>query len=112
MRGFFARYNVLLTPTVAVPPFSADINYPSHIAGKPAKTYVDWLVATFLVSLTGLPAASVPCGLTDEHSPIGLQIVGPQFGEERVLGVARCITEIIPVGHPPLWGRAASAATR
>lgn len=111
MRAFFSRYDVLLTPTVAVPPFSADINFPAEIGGKPAKTYVDWLVATFLVSLTGLPAASVPCGLTSEHSPIGLQIVGPQFGEERVLGIARCLSEIIPIGKPPLWLRQRSQAT-
>jgi amidase len=110
MRGFFSRYDVLLTPTVAVPPFSADVNYPAEIGGKPAKTYVDWLVATFLVSLTGLPAASVPCGLTAERSPVGMQIVGPQFGEERVLGVARCVTEIVPIGKPPLWLRQPSWA--
>lgn len=103
MRTFFAQYDVLLTPTVAVPAFSADINYPATIGGKPAKTYVDWLVATFLLSLTGLPAASAPCGLTDGNSPVGLQIVGPPFGEERVLGVARCVTEIISIGSPPLW---------
>jgi amidase len=103
MRALFSRYDILLTPTVAVPPFSADINYPAEIAGQPAKTYVDWLVATFLISLTGLPAASVPCGLTADRSPVGLQVVGPQFGEERVLGLARCITEIIPIDRPPLW---------
>lgn len=111
MRGFFASYDVLLTPTVAVAPFSADINYPATIGGKPSETYVDWLVATFLVSLTGLPAASAPCGLTAEHLPVGLQIVGPQFGEECVLGVARCINEILPIGTPPQWlGQSSRAA--
>ncbi len=110
MRRFFASYDVLLTPTVAVAPFPADINYPATIGGKPSETYVDWLVATFLVSLTGLPAASVPAGLTSERLPVGLQIVGPQFGEERVLGVARCIDEILPIGTPPLWLRQPSQA--
>lgn len=112
MRGFFASYDVLLTPTVAVAPFSADINFPATIGGTRSETYVDWLAATFLVSLTGLPAASVPCGLTAEHLPVGLQIVGPQFGEERVLGVACCISAILPIGSPPLWLRQpAEAAT-
>lgn len=101
MRGFFASYDMLLTPTVAVAPFSAEINYPATIGGKPSETYVDWLVATFLVSLTGLPAASVPCGLTADGLPVGMQIVGPQFGEERVLGLAHCISAILPVGAPP-----------
>lgn len=112
MRAFFAHYDVLMTPTVAVAPFSADINYPANIGGKPAKTYVDWLVATFLISVTGLPAASVPCGLTGDGSPVGMQVVGPQFGEERVLGVARCMTDIISIGTPPLWLRQQQPSAR
>lgn len=103
MRGFFASYDALLTPTVAVTPFAADVNYPATIGGKRSETYVDWLVATFLISLTGLPAASVPCGLTAERLPIGLQVVGPQFGEERVLGIAHLASKILPIGRPPLW---------
>ena len=82
---------------------AADINCPATTGGKPAKTYVHWLVATFLLSLTGLQSASAPCGLTDGRSPVGSQIVGLQFGEERVLGVARCITKVISIGNPPLW---------
>jgi amidase len=102
MRAFFARHDFLLTPCVAVPPFSADVNYPPDIAGKPLETYVDWLIATFLVSITGLPAASAPAGLTADRLPIGLQIVGPQFGEERVLTLAKLVQQTSPLSRPPL----------
>jgi amidase len=102
MRLFFQRYDFLLTPCVAVPPFSADLNYPPDIAGKPLETYVDWLIATFLVSITGLPAASAPAGLTPDRLPVGLQIVGPQFGEERVLTLAKLVQQTSPLGTPPL----------
>ena len=53
------------------------------------KTYVDWIAPTFVLSLTGLPVASVPCGLDTGGMPVGLQIVGRQFGEESVLALAR-----------------------
>jgi amidase len=101
MRQLFERYDYLLTPTVAVAPFPADINYPATIAGRPMETYVDWLIATFLVSITGLPAASAPCGLTPGSLPVGLQIVGPQFGEEKVLTLAKLVQQTSPVGKPP-----------
>ena len=39
-------------------------------------------------NLTGQPAVSVPCGFTSEGMPVGLQVVGPQFGESQILTVA------------------------
>ena len=61
---------------MAVPPFPVEQNYPDSIAGKPMQTYVDWIAPTFVLSLTGLPVASVPCGLDESGLPVGLQIVG------------------------------------
>ena len=100
MREFFERYDCLLTPCMAVPPFPVEQNYPDAIAGKPMKTYVDWIAPTFVLSLTGLPVASIPAGLDSEKLPVGLQIVGPQFGEERVLRVARAVQQANPIGLP------------
>ena len=74
-RELFARFDHLLTPCMAVPPFPVEQNYPDTIAGKPMQTYVDWIAPTFVLSLTGLPVASVPCGLDAGGMPVGLQIV-------------------------------------
>ncbi|MEK6573689.1 MAG: amidase family protein, partial [Chloroflexota bacterium] len=57
---------------------------------------------TFVLSLTGLPVASVPCGLDGEGLPVGLQIVGRPQGEEAVLALAKVVQELNPVGAPPL----------
>ena len=38
-------------------------------------------------SLAGLPALSIPCGLTADPLPIGLQLIGPHFGEDRLLAL-------------------------
>ena len=88
-RAFFERYDYLITPCVAVPPFPVEQNYPDSIAGKPMLTYIDWIAPTFVLSLTGLPVGAVPCGRDAGGMPVGLQIVGRQFGEEEVLALSR-----------------------
>jgi amidase len=99
---FFQRHDFLLTPSMAVPPFPVEQNYPETVGGRTMKTYVDWIAPTFTLSLTGLPVASVPCGLDDEGLPVGLQVVGPPFSEERVLGLCARIQEAYPIGEPNL----------
>lgn len=101
-RELFTRFDHLLTPCMAVPPFPVERNFPDTVAGRRMETYVDWIAPTFVLSLTGLPIASVPCGLDPEGLPIGLQVVGPPQGEERVLALAARIQETRPIGLPPL----------
>ncbi len=101
-RGLLARVDHLLTPTMAVPPFPVEQNYPELVAGRAMPTYVDWIAPTFLLSLTGLPVASVPCGLDSEGLPVGLQIVGRPFGEEDVLALAARVEACCPIGSPAL----------
>lgn len=101
-QNLFQHHDQILTPCMAVKPFPVEQNYPETIAGKTMKTYIDWIAPTFLLSLTGLPVAAVPCGLTDDRLPVGLQLVGPQFGEESVLALAKQIQEIYPIGRPML----------
>jgi amidase len=101
-RELFERYDHLLTPTMAVPPFPVEQNYPDTVAGKAMQTYVDWIAPTFVLSLTGLPVASVPCGLDPDGMPVGMQIVGPPEGEEAVLALAHVLQEQNPIGLPNL----------
>jgi amidase len=103
-RELFDRFDHLLTPCMAVRPFPVEQNYPEAIAGKPMTTYVDWLAPTFLLSMTGLPVASVPCGLDAgmPAMPVGLQIVGGPLGEERVLALAAEVQRRHPLGRPAL----------
>jgi amidase len=99
-RTLFERFDHLVTPTMAVPPFPVEQNYPETVAGKVMETYVDWIAPTFVLSLTGLPVASVPCGRDDEGLPVGLQIVGGPEGEEAVLALAALVQQISPIGLP------------
>jgi amidase len=61
-----------------------------------------------VLSLTGLPVASVPAGLDADGFPAGLQIVAPPRGEERALALAAVVQRLRPIGLP--WLDAASAA--
>jgi len=57
-------------------------------------------VCTIPTSLAGLPALSIPCGLA-EGLPVGLQIAGPAFSENMLLGVAHALEQAIgPIGAP------------
>jgi amidase len=91
MRELFTRVDYLVTPTTAVPPFPVEQNFPTEVAGRAMQTYVDWFAPTFLLSLTGLPIASVPCGFDGRGLPVGLQIVGRPQDEEAVLTLAAAI---------------------
>lgn len=84
MRRFMEDYDLLLTPTLAVPPFSVDIPAPPTIEGRSVELF-DWLTFTFTINLTGQPAATIPAGWTDNGLPIGLQIVGGHLDDELVL---------------------------
>jgi amidase len=100
-RDLFSRFDHLVTPCMAVSPFPVGQNYPDSIAGKAMQTYVDWIAPTFVLSLTGLPVASVPCGLDEGGLPVGLQIVGKPHGEEAVLALAAEVQRQRTIGSPP-----------
>ena len=99
-RELFERYDILLTPCMAVAPFPVERNFPETIAGRPMETYVDWIAPTFVLSLTGLPVASVPCGLDGEGLPVALQVVAPARREEAALGCAATLQQARPIGLP------------
>jgi aspartyl-tRNA(Asn)/glutamyl-tRNA(Gln) amidotransferase subunit A len=84
MAQFMSRYDLLLTPTAAVPPFPIHMQGPEKIDGyyvRPAQ----FIAFTFPVNLTGQPAANVPAGWTEEGLPVGLQIVGRHLEDWMVL---------------------------
>jgi amidase len=101
-RDLFERVDYVLAPCMAVPPFAVEQNYPDAIAGRPMATYVDWIAPTFVLSLTGLPVASVPCGLDGDRLPVGIQVIGRPSDEESVLALAAVIERSHPIGHPTL----------
>jgi len=99
MRQFMQRYDLLVTPTVAVPAFEA--RPAGHSPLEPA-TMLGWTPFSYPFNLTQQPACTIPCGLTSAGLPIGLQFVGPMFGDALVLRAARAYEAMHPIPRPNL----------
>ncbi len=99
MRQFMQRFDLLATPTVAVPAFEAR---PAGSVPLTPEAMLGWTPFSYPFNLTQQPAITVPCGLTTDGLPIGLQLVGPMFADALVLRAARAYESIHPVPRPPL----------
>ena len=84
MWRFMQKYDLLLTPTLAVPPFPVHMQGPEKIDGHIVHPF-RWLAFTFPFNFTGQPAASVPAGFSRDGLPIGLQIAGRHLDDPTVL---------------------------
>jgi aspartyl-tRNA(Asn)/glutamyl-tRNA(Gln) amidotransferase subunit A len=78
----FEKCDLIVTPTSPIPAFRLGERTADPLAMYLADIY------TVTGSLAGVPGISVPCGLTSEGLPVGLQIFGPHFAEDRVLALA------------------------
>lgn len=93
MRRFHERFDILLTPTLPIAAFAAGVDGPGN--PKPGR-WADWTPFTFPFNLTGQPAISVPCGLTEGGLPVGLQIIGPIHRDDLVLRAAHAFEQARP----------------
>ena len=66
------------------------------------KRWTDWTPFSYPFNLTQQPAASIPCGLTRDGLPVGLQIVGPRYADALVLRAARAYESARPIALPDL----------
>ena len=93
LRAWFEEHDFLVLTVAQVAPFDVDQPYVTEIAGETLPTYLDWMKSCYLVSATGLPAISVPCGFTPAGLPVGLQIVGRPYDDLGVLQLAHAFEQ-------------------
>lgn len=99
MRNFFDTYDALLCPATIVPPFAVEQRYVKSCNGIEFETYVDWLLIVAVATLCACPAISIPCGFTNTGLPVGLQIIGPNRGDAKLLGVAKFAEDVLGLAN-------------
>jgi amidase len=87
-RAFMAGHELLVTPTAAVPPFPVEHPHPLVVNGRPVGKAMARSFLTYAFSVLGLPAISIPCGMTRQGLPVGLQLVGRWRADGAVLNAA------------------------
>jgi aspartyl-tRNA(Asn)/glutamyl-tRNA(Gln) amidotransferase subunit A len=92
---YFKEYDILITPTTAVPAFGSETPFPPKINNIDT-SFIDWMGYTYPFNMTWNPAANIPCGWSRNGLPIGMQIIGRQADEETVLQVSKAFEEIAP----------------
>ena len=95
MTDLYDKYDLLLTPTMAVTAFPVG-QHPSEIDGKKVNRFWGYTPFTFLFNMTMQTAASVPCGFSKAGLPVGLHIVGKRGDEATVLRAAAAFERAYP----------------
>jgi aspartyl-tRNA(Asn)/glutamyl-tRNA(Gln) amidotransferase subunit A len=94
-RVFMQRYDLVLTPTLPCTAFAVGLDHPGQIAGR-EMSYLGWTAFTYPFDVTGQPAATVPCGFSEDGLPIGLQIVGRIHDDVTVLRASAAFEAAAP----------------
>jgi aspartyl-tRNA(Asn)/glutamyl-tRNA(Gln) amidotransferase subunit A len=92
----FQKVDALVTPTVAVTAFRAGTLGVDHVADVAVDRHLGWSPFSWPINLTGLPAATIPCGFDGSGLPIGLQIVAPWLDEGLILRIAAAFERARP----------------
>ncbi|MBI2866551.1 MAG: amidase [Chloroflexi bacterium] len=85
MARFFDSFDLLLSPTSAVPAWTLGQIAPSTIGGKVVDPWIGFNPFCLAINMAWQTAANVPCGFNSQGLPIGLHIVGPRWAEVKVL---------------------------
>jgi aspartyl-tRNA(Asn)/glutamyl-tRNA(Gln) amidotransferase subunit A len=83
----FESYDLILSPVSPVLPFKS-----GEKSSNPLEMYLADIY-TININLAGLPALSLPCGFSKEGLPIGLQLIGPHYGEDKIFKAAYALEQ-------------------
>lgn len=96
MLGFFESQDYLVLPTAQVLPFPKTQEWVREIEGVQFDNYLQWMEICCVISVTGCPTISMPCGFSGSGLPVGLQIVGPPGADLEVLKMGRAFEQAAP----------------
>ncbi len=101
--AFWSSVDVVLTPTLAMPP--VPIGWQDAVDGAIPQLYrnTEFTPFTAVANLTGLPAMSLPLHWSDDGLPVGVQAIGPPAGDGLLLSLAAEVEAALHWAdrHPP-----------
>ena len=103
--AFFRDVDVLICPAASVSPFPHGELYVREINGAAMPSYMRWLAITYAPTMALAPAVCLPCGLDHTGLPFGIQVIGPNGADRRVLEVAAALEALLaqnPATRRPL----------
>jgi amidase/aspartyl-tRNA(Asn)/glutamyl-tRNA(Gln) amidotransferase subunit A len=85
MDALLDTFDLVVSPATAIAAFAAGHEVPPRSGlGR----WTEWAGFSYPINLSQQPACSIPCGLTEDGRPVGLQLVGPRGDDARVLAAA------------------------
>ncbi len=87
------KHDFLILPVTQVPAFDIHQEYVKEIDGVKMGSYIDWMRSCYFITMTTLPAISLPAGFTAGGLPVGLQIVGRHQDDWGVLQLAHAFEQ-------------------
>ena len=97
LRQFMQRFDLILTPSTAVTAFKA---LPAGHSVMNSAAMLGWTPFSYPFNLSQQPAISLPCGLTLDGLPMGVQLVGKMFGDAKLLQAAQALQACYPMQRP------------
>ncbi len=101
----FDDHDLVICPGVGVSPFPWRDLFPREIDGHPIENYMAWLALTASITVVGHPVVALPCGLDEQQMPFGIQLIGPAYGDHRLLEQAKALEQALvtdPVARRPV----------
>jgi len=102
MAMLHAKYDLLITPQLAITAFAAGHEVPPE---SQMERWWEWSPFTYPFNLTQQPAAAVPCGFTTSGLPVSMQIVGAKYSDALVLRAAYAYETAHPFAVPSVNGQ-------
>ncbi|RTL66354.1 MAG: hypothetical protein EKK41_18735 [Hyphomicrobiales bacterium] len=93
--AFFKDYDVLVCPAASVSPFPHKQLFVEEMNGEKMPTYMRWLAITYAPTLALCCGAVLPCGVDHLGMPFGIQVLGPNGADKKVLEVALALEEVL-----------------
>ena len=93
--AFFKDVDVLICPGASVSPFPHSQLFVEEINGEKMPTYMRWLTITYAPTVGLACAVALPCGLDHLGMPFGIQVIGPNGSDARVLEVAHALEQVL-----------------